>query len=368
MSKGKHTPLFPAYEKEGAKTVDFGGWEMPVQFSSIKEEHYAVRNQAGLFDVSHMGEARVKGPDALALLQRVMTNDVSKLTPDRAQYTLMCNKQGGTVDDLLIYHLAENDYFLVLNAANQEKDIAWIKEHIQPEDDVEVTDVSDDYALLAVQGPVAEGIVQKLADLELSEIRFFRFRQQVKLGNVKGLISRTGYTGEDGFEIYCAAEDAYELWEALLEAGRGEGLVPCGLGARDTLRFEARLPLYGQEITETISPLEAGLGFAVKLDKDTAFTGQKALKKQKEEGLTRKLVGIQMVDKGIPRTDYSVHDQAGNEIGHVTTGTQSPTLGENVGLALVDIEHTNLEQPLWVQVRKKRLKAVVRKTPFYKRM
>ncbi|PSL42352.1 aminomethyltransferase [Salsuginibacillus halophilus] len=367
MSELKETPLFGQHQRDGAKMVDFGGWHMPVSYAGIKEEHRAVREEAGLFDVSHMGEAIVEGKDAEALLQRVMTNDISKLAPEKAQYNLMCTETGGTVDDLLVYQLAENRYFLVLNAANTDKDVAWIQRHIQSDEDVEVNDVSSSYALIALQGPKAEAILNDLTSFDVREIKFFRFKENVDLAGVPALVSRTGYTGEDGFEIYCPAEEAEALWEALLSYGEPLGLQRAGLGARDTLRFEARLPLYGQEITANISPLEAGLGFAVKVKKETPFTGQKALAVEKEAGPARRLVGIEMLDRGIPRYGYDVYDSEGNHVGTVTSGTQSPTLEKNLGLALVDTSVAEKGTSLYVQVRKRRLEAVVTETPFYKR-
>lgn len=360
----KRTPLFPVYARYGAKTVEFGGWEMPVQFSSIKEEHEAVRTRAGLFDVSHMGEITVRGRGSLAFLQKLMTNDVTKLRPGRAQYTLMCDENGGTVDDLLIYYKGEDDYLLVVNAANTEKDFAWLSEHI--DSDVELENISAQTAQLALQGPAAERVLQTLTDVELSALRPFSFVDDVEVAGVKALVSRTGYTGEDGFEIYCQAEDAIALWDAILTAGAEDGVVPCGLGARDTLRFEACLPLYGQELSDTISPLEAGLGFAVKTEKETPFIGQAALKQQKEAGLPRRLVGIEMIDKGIPRHGYRVY-ASGEEVGFVTTGTQSPTLKKNIGLALVKAEVAAIGQEVEVEIRGKRLKATIVPTPFYKR-
>jgi aminomethyltransferase len=360
----KRTPLFDLYKEYGGKIIDFGGWELPVQFSSIMEEHEAVRTRAGLFDVSHMGEITVKGQDALSFLQYVLTNDVSKLIDGGAQYTAMCYENGGTVDDLLVYKKSDGDYLLVVNAANIEKDFDWLKSHLSG--DVELINVSENIAQLALQGPKAEKVLQKLADLDLSEIGFFKFEDNVGLAGFKALVSRTGYTGEDGFEIYCDADDATELWRKILDAGISEGVVPIGLGARDTLRFEARLALYGQELTAEISPLEAGIGFAVKVNKEADFIGKEALKLQKEEGLKRKLVGIEMIEKGIPRTGYEVFKD-GVKIGEVTTGTQSPTLKRNLGLALIDSQFTELGTEVEVQVRKRRLKAQVVKSPFYKR-
>ncbi|MFL0364185.1 glycine cleavage system aminomethyltransferase GcvT [Pseudobacillus sp. 179-B 2D1 NHS] len=364
MGELKRTPLFEWYKQSGAKTIDFGGWELPVQFSSIKEEHEAVRTKAGLFDVSHMGEVTVKGEGALAFLQKMMTNDLSKLQPNQAMYTIMCNEKGGAVDDLLVYMLAEENYLLVVNAANTDKDFAWLKKH--QVGDVQIENVSKDWAQLAIQGPAAEGILQKLVpDLDLGEIRPFKFRQEVRINGVPALVSRTGYTGEDGFEIYSRSEEAPKLWQDLLEAGEEDGLLPCGLGARDTLRFEANLALYGQELAEDISPIEAGLGFAVKTNKDD-FIGLEVLKEQKENDPERKLIGLEMIDRGIPRHGYAVFSGE-EQVGHVTTGTQSPTLKKNIGLALVKAECAVPGEELLVEVRGKKLAAKTVKPPFYKR-
>jgi len=362
MAELKRTPLYDVYKDE-AKMVPFGGWEMPVQFSSIKEEHEAVRTRAGLFDVSHMGEVEISGPDALKLVQRLTTNDAAKLQIGDAQYSLMCYPDGGTVDDLLVYRTGEDSYLLVINAGNIDKDVEWIKNH--REGDVTIKNISAETAQLALQGPLAEQVLQKLTDTDLSEIKFFGFKQDVDLAGVKGLVSRTGYTGEDGFEIYFPAEDAKTLWNHILEAGKEEGVLPCGLGARDTLRFEARLPLYGQELSESITPIEAGLGFAVKPEKGD-FIGCDVLKQQKEEGAPRKLVGIEMIDRGIPRHGYPVF--SGDErIGEVTTGTQSPSLKKNIGLALIRSEYAKVDGTVEVEIRGKKLKAQIVKTPFYKR-
>ncbi|GGF08167.1 aminomethyltransferase [Halobacillus andaensis] len=366
MTDLKRTPLYPEYKKLGAKTIDFGGWDLPVQFSSIKDEHHATRQKAGLFDVSHMGEVLVEGEESLAFLQKMLTNDVSKLKPGKAQYTIMCYENGGTVDDLIVYMLDENKYLLVINAANREKDVDWLKQHIDEE--VNVADVSDEYVQLALQGPNAEAALQSLTDTKLSEIKFFNFAQDVRFKGVEGeaIVSRTGYTGEDGFEVYLPSGSGPVLWQAILEYGEEHGVQPIGLGARDTLRFEANLALYGQELSADITPLEAGLRFAVKLNKEADFIGKEALLRQKEEGLKRKLVGIEMIDKGIPRTGYDVVD-GDKVIGFVTTGTQSPTLGKNIGLALLNTEYTELGTEVSVQIRKKTLKAKVVSTPFYKR-
>lgn len=360
----KRTVLFDSYAEYGGKTIDFGGWELPVQFSSIKTEHEAVRTKAGLFDVSHMGEVLVTGKGALPFLQKMMTNDVSKLKDGQAQYTAMCYENGGTVDDLLIYKRGEDNYLLVVNASNIDKDLKWMHEHAT--EDVQIEDLSSSYALLALQGPVAEEVLQKLTDEPLAEIKFFRFKENVEIGGHNVLVSRTGYTGEDGFEIYGSPEAIVELWPAILKAGESEGLIPAGLGARDTLRFEAGLPLYGQELSKDISPLETGLSFVVKVNKEEDFNGKEALAFQKENGVPRKLVGIEMIDKGIPRTGYKVFIND-TEIGEVTTGTQSPTLKKNIGFALLSTEHTSVGTEVEVEIRNKRLKAVIIATPFYKR-
>lgn len=362
--KLKRTALFDSYKEYGGKTIDFGGWELPVQFSSIKAEHEAVRTKAGLFDVSHMGEVFVSGDGALNFLQKLVTNDVSKLKDGQAQYTAMCYENGGTVDDLLIYKRKDNDYLLVVNASNIEKDVEWMKKHAS--DDVVIDDRSDGFGLVALQGPKAQEVLQKLTSEPLDEIKFFRFKENVDVSGHNVLISRTGYTGEDGFEIYGSPESIVALWPIILKAGEEEGVVPAGLGARDTLRFEAGLPLYGQELSKDISPLEAGLGFVVKVNKEADFIGKEVLSKQKEEGVSRKLVGLEMIDKGIPRTGYKVYvgDQ---EIGEVTTGTQSPTLKKNIGFALLSTEYTEVGTEVEVEVRGKRLKAVLIATPFYKR-
>ncbi|MGE8078097.1 glycine cleavage system aminomethyltransferase GcvT [Peribacillus loiseleuriae] len=365
MTELKRTPLFTIYADYGGKTIDFGGWELPVQFSSIKEEHKAVRTKAGLFDVSHMGEFVVKGEGSTDFLQRMITNDIYKLEVGHAQYAALCYENGGVVDDLIIYKKAEDDYLLVVNAGNIEKDFNWLYDHLIG--DVELTNISKEVALLALQGPAAEKVLQKLAvNTNLSEIDFFTFEENVELNGVLALVSRTGYTGEDGFEMYCKNEDAKTLWKAILEAGKDEGVQPIGLGARDTLRFEAKLPLYGQELSPDISPIEAGIGFAVKVDKEADFIGKSVLSEQKEHGAPRKLVGIEMIERGIPRHGYSVY-YGSDLIGEVTTGTQSPTLQKNVGLALLKKEFTAIGTEVEVEIRSKRVKAVVAKTPFYKR-
>ncbi|MBD7943895.1 MULTISPECIES: glycine cleavage system aminomethyltransferase GcvT [Psychrobacillus] len=360
----KRTPLFDVYSSYGGKTIDFGGWELPVQFSSIKEEHEAVRTKAGLFDVSHMGEVFVKGPNSESYLQSLVTNDISKLVNGQAQYNVMCYKDGGIVDDLLVYKLEDQHYLLVVNAGNIEKDFEWMKQNTI--DGVELDNRSNDYGLLALQGPKAQEILQKLTSQDLTEIKFFRFKDNIDVSGKQVLVSRTGYTGEDGFEIYAASNDMKDLWSSILEAGKEEGLLPCGLGARDTLRFEACLPLYGQELSKDITPLEAGLGFVVKLNKEQDFNGKSVLVEQKENGVPRKSIGIEMIDKGIPRTGYPIFAND-KQIGFVTTGTQSPTLKKNIGLVLIDATFAEIGQEVEVEIRNKRLKAVTIPTPFYKR-
>lgn len=360
----KRTPLFDEYAKYGGKTIDFGGWELPVQFSSIKEEHDAVRNRAGLFDVSHMGEILVEGPAAESYLQKLLSNDISKIAIGQAQYNAMCYETGGVVDDLLVYKLADARYLLCVNASNIDKDFAWMQEHL--EGDVTATNLSDDYAQIALQGPLSEEILQSLTKTDLSAIKYFRFEEQVEVAGYTVLVSRTGYTGEDGFELYGTPDAIVALWNIILDAGKEKGCIPTGLGARDTLRFESCLPLYGQELSKDISPLEAGIGFAVKLQKNPKFIGQEALIAQKEAGLPRKLVGIEMVDKGIPRHGYKVFKD-GVEIGEVTTGTQSPQTKRNIGLALIDSKFAEIGMELEVDIRNKRLKVVIVATPFYKR-
>lgn len=359
----KRTPLFDSYAKYGGKTIDFGGWDLPVQFSSIKAEHEAVRTKAGLFDVSHMGEVFVEGSESLAYLQNLVTNDVSKVVINQTQYTTMCYEDGGVVDDLLIYRLDETRYLLVVNAANIEKDFEWMQK--QAFGDVKLTNRSDEFGQLALQGPLAEEVLQQLTETNLQDIKPFRLQQHVKINGFETLVSRTGYTGEDGFEIYASGEAVVALWDKILEVGEGKGVIPCGLGARDTLRFESCLPLYGQELSSTISPLEAGINFVVKLYKED-FIGKEALLKQKENGLTRKSVGIEMIDKGIPRHGYKLF-KGDEEIGEVTTGTQSPLTKRNIGLALVKSEYAEIGQELEIEIRNRHLKVKTVETPFYKR-
>lgn len=357
MENVKRTPVYESYAKYDATVVPYAGWEMPVEFIGLVPEHHKVRQDAGIFDVSHMGEITVKGKDALKFVNYLVTNDVTKLVDNQVQYTFMCDENGGVVDDYLVYRFKEDDILLVVNAANSDKDFAWIKERVG-DFDVEVENISDQTGQVAVQGPKAEEYLQKMTDFDLSQIKFFHAQRDVKIGGINSMVSRTGYTGEDGFEIYTDAEDVAKLFEMIADAG----VQPIGLGARDTLRFEAGLPLYGQEMSSEINPLEAGFGFFVKLNKESDFIGKDALIKQKEEGLTRKIVGFEMA-KGSPREGYEVY-KGDKKIGHVTTGYISPTLGKAIGNALVDINETELGNTFEIAVRKKKLPATVIKRQF----
>ncbi|KAI7262143.1 hypothetical protein KC345_g9528 [Hortaea werneckii] len=367
MESLKRTPFYDLYSAYAeSRCIDFGGWELPVQFTGIVKEHEAVRQQAGLFDVSHMGEFMVAGSGAEAFLQQMTTNDVSRLADGAAQYTLMLYPGGGVVDDLLVYRLGEERYMLVVNASNIDKDFQWLQEHLTAEfSGVSLKNVSDETLLLALQGPLAETILAEVTPAPISELKPFHFIEHAEVCGVSVLLSRTGYTGEDGFELYAPLDTAAALWNGLLAAGAPHGLTPAGLGARDTLRFEAKLPLYGQELSADITPLEAGVQFFVKLDK-ADFIGRDALLKQKEAGLPRRLVGLEMIDRGIPRSHYPVYAD-GVKIGEVTTGTQSPTLKRNLGLALIDAAYTEIGTEVYVEIRGKQLKAAVIKAPFYKK-
>lgn len=352
----KRTTLYERHLKCGGKMVDFAGYELPIQYNSIIDEHNAVRNAAGLFDVSHMGEIEVKGKEAFNYLQHVLTNNIGKLQKNKAIYTMMCYEDGGIVDDLLAYKFDEDHYFLVVNASNKDKDYKWLLDN-KSNFNVEVNDISETIGEVAFQGPKAQEVLQKLVDEDLNEIKFFSFKQDIYVAGVKAVVSRTGYTGEDGFEIYSDTEGIKKIWDKILEAGKDLGVKPAGLGCRDTLRFEANLPLYGNELSKDITPLEAGYGFAVKLDKEE-FIGEETLKKQKAEGLTRKIVGFEMKDRGVPRHGYEVRSGE-NKIGFVTTGYFSPTLKENIGLAMVDIKFSNIGDEFDIMVRNKPLKAEV---------
>ena len=364
MENLKKTPLYNTYSEYGGKIIEFGGWAMPVQFEGIISEHEAVRGAAGLFDVSHMGEVEIKGAEAFAFVQNLVTNDVSVLNNNQILYTLMCYTNGGVVDDLLVYKVSGEHFYLVINAGNIDKDFQWMLDNKQLYN-VEITNISGVVAELAIQGPKAQKILQEITDIDLNEIKFFYFKSDVLIDGVKCIVSRTGYTGEDGFEIYCSRSEIEKLWHKLLDIGKKDGLAPAGLGSRDTLRFEACLPLYGNEISQDVTPLEAGLGFFVKLQKNN-FIGKEALLKQKEEGLKRKLVGFEMMERGIPRHGYEVR-VLGEKIGVVTTGYLAPTLKKNIGLALIDSKYCELRTEIEIVIRGKSLKAKVISKKFYKK-
>ena len=358
------TPLHARHVSLGARMVPFGGWEMPVQYSGITEEHLAVRQAAGLFDVSHMGEIELAGADALAAVQRISTNDASRIEVGQAQYSVLATEQGTFVDDLLVYRLADSHYLLVVNASNIAKDYAWICEHIQGVGDAVAVNTSSRYALLAVQGPQALGVVQSLTDVDLSGIGYYRF-ENGEVANVRATISRTGYTGEDGFEIFVAPQVADRLWGALASAGAAVGLRPAGLGARDTLRLEAAMRLSGQDVDETTTVLEAGLGWVVGWDKPD-FIGREALLRQRETGVARKLVGFEMTGRGIARHGYQVYVD-GAPAGVVTSGTRTPYLAKAVGLAYVPVDVAKAGTELSVEIRGRQVPARVVTLPFYKR-
>ncbi|MGE4589270.1 MAG: glycine cleavage system aminomethyltransferase GcvT [Acidaminococcaceae bacterium] len=362
--EGKKTPLYDTHIKYGGKIVEFGGWLLPVQYSGIIEEHKAVRTKAGLFDVSHMGEIWAEGKGAFAFLQNLVTNDLAGMQDGQIRYSPMCYKDGGTVDDLLVYKYSEELYLIVVNAANIEKDWNWMRENAAGFA-VALTNKSDETAQLALQGPLAVAILSKLTDAPVSEIQYYHFLPEVMVAGKKTMVSRTGYTGEDGYEIYCAPADAAELWEAIMAAGKDEGVLPTGLGCRDTLRFESCLPLYGHELSAEISPLMAGLGRFVKLDKE-AFNGLEALKEQKAAGLAKKVMGVEVTGRGIARAGYPVKAD-GKVIGSVTTGSPAPTLGKNMALVLIDAAYAAIGREIAVEVRGKDISAVIVAKPFYKR-
>ncbi len=360
----KKTPLYEEHVKLGGNVVDYAGWYLPIQYEGLVQEHEAVRNKVGLFDVSHMGEITVKGKDALAFVDYLMTNDISQIVDNQIIYTFMCQPDGGVVDDLLVYRFSEDDFYLVVNASNSDKDYKWISDH-KGDFDVELENISDTVGEVAIQGPLAQKVLQKLTKTDLDKITFFTLDRNVDVNGVDCMVSRTGYTGEDGFEIYTTNEGIVKVWNDLLEAGKEEGIVPTGLGCRDTLRFEASLPLYGHEISETITPLEGGFKYFVKLDKESDFIGKEALNKQWSEGLKRKLAGFEMIGRGIPREGYEIQKD-GKKIGHVTTGYMSPTLKKNIGNALIETEFTELGTEIDIMIRNKPVKAKVISKKFLK--
>ena len=358
----KRTPLYGAHRRAGAKMVEFAGWEMPVQYSGVIDEHVAVRTRAGLFDVSHMGEIVIRGPAALDLCQKISANDVSRIKLEQAQYNLLMNEKGGIVDDVIFYKIEPDHFLICVNASNSDKDFAWIEKHA--EGNIELENASSRYAQLALQGPLAEKILQSVTALRLDEIKpfFFSFGE---VSSIRCLVARTGYTGEDGFELYCDAGEAERLWNALLESGTPMGLKPAGLGARDTLRLEKAYPLYGHELDDTTTPLEAGLEWVVKLAKGP-FVGREILLTQKQEGIRRKLVGLELLDPGIARSEYAVF-RNGTPIGRVTSGTKSPTLGKAIALAYVAIDEARPGNAIDVDIRGRKARAKIVPLPFYRR-
>lgn len=364
MSELLKTPLHDWHVDHGARMVDFAGWHMPVQFAGVVEEHQAVRERAGLFDVSHMGEIRLRGADALDNVQRLTVNDASRLEIGRAQYTAMVNERGGIIDDLLVYRTGEEDYLLVVNAGTTPKDFAWIERHVSG--DVELVDESSRWAQLALQGPAAERVLGRVLEgIDLASIRYYGFVQE-EIGGRPAIVSRTGYTGEDGFEVYLASELASGLADRILEAGESEGVQPIGLGARDTLRLEAGMLLYGNDMDEDRTPVEAGLRWIVKPDKGE-FIGRDVLAAQMQRGTEERLVGFRMIGRGIPRHGYPVLDAAGEPAGVLTSGTFSPTLKEGIGLGYVRSDLAGEGTELQIEIRGRGIAARTARTPFYRR-
>lgn len=362
ISELKHIALENKHIALGAKMVPFAGYNMPVSYAGLNEEHLTVRNGVGVFDVSHMGEFRLRGEKALDLIQRVTSNDASKLIDGKVQYSCLPNETGGIVDDLLVYRHKADEYYLVVNASNIEKDWNWISKFNT--EGVEMLDMSEGMSLLAVQGPKAILALQKLTEVNLSSLEYYSFTVGKFAGFDDIIISNTGYTGAGGFEIYFPNELAEKMWDAIFAAGAEFGIKPIGLGARDTLRLEMGFCLYGNDIDDTTSPIEAGLGWITKFTKE--FTNSKALLEQKEKGVARKLVGFEMIDRGIPRHDYPIADETGKIIGKVTSGTQSPSLSKAIGMGYVPVEFSKLDSEIYVVIREKLIKAKVVKMPFYK--
>jgi len=356
----RHTPLYEAHRALGARMVDFAGWDMPVQYTGIIDEHRTVRSAVGLFDISHMGELEVRGPDALAAVQRLCTNDASGLHDGQVQYAALCYPEGGIVDDLTVYRLAADHYMLVVNASNIDKDWAWVTSHSTGR--AEWKNVSDETALLAVQGPKAEALVARLADRDVTGIAYYHFGRGAVAG-VPAIISRTGYTGEDGFELYVAAGGAERLWAALIDAGRADGIQPIGLGARDTLRLEMKYALYGNDIDQTTNPLEAGLGWVVKPAKGE-FIGREAIEALRARGIVRKLVGFEMVERAVPRHGYRLMS-GGAPVGVVTSGSFGPSVERSIGIGYVPSALAGAGSALAVEIRGTAHAARVVKTPFY---
>lgn len=359
----KNTALTDTHIALGAKMVPFAGYNMPVQYEGVNAEHETVRNSVGVFDVSHMGEFLLTGERALELIQKVTTNDASVMTVGRAQYSCMPNGKGGIVDDLIIYRMKEDQYLLVVNASNIEKDWSWISSHNDM--GVDMKNLSDEYSLLAIQGPKAVEAMQALTTVDLASIAYYHFEVGPFAGIENVIISATGYTGSGGFEIYCKNSEVEQVWNKVFEAGASFGIKPIGLAARDTLRLDMGFCLYGNDIDDTTSPLEAGLGWITKFTKD--FVDADRLQQQKEAGVTRKLVAFEMIDRGIPRHDYPIVNAAGETIGKVTSGTMSPSMKIGIGLGYVTVDHAKLESEIFISIRDKGVKAKVVKLPFYKK-
>ena len=360
----KTTPLNSRHRALGARLVDFSGWEMPVEYSGLSKEHLAVRKSAGLFDVSHMGEIEIAGNDALAALQKISTNDAARLEMGDAQYSALLTEHGTVVDDVLVYKLADGHYMLVVNAGNIAKDFAWIRQHISGVGDAVAVNTSSRYALIAVQGPLAEQVVQTLTEVELHTIGYYTFATG-EVSGVRATISRTGYTGEDGFELFIPPQSAPSVWDALQRAGASDGLLPAGLGARDTLRLEAGMRLCGQDMDDTTTLIEAGLGWIVGWDKQD-FIGKASLVRQRDDGLTKKLIGFALDDRGIARHGYGVY-VGDDQIGTVTSGTQTPFLNKAIGMAYVPVKYAKVDSALSIDIRGRRVAAHVVKMPFYNR-
>jgi aminomethyltransferase len=364
MDTLRRTPLFERHQALGARMVDFGGWEMPVQYSGIVEEHKAVRTNVGLFDVSHMGEFSIRGPRLIPFLDYLCANDATRLEVGRAQYSMLLNPQGGTIDDIIVYRLSEDEALMVVNSSNIEKDWAHVSSVAADWDGVTVENLSNQYGLLAVQGPKAEALVNELADVDVSTLPYYGVTR-AKIGPHDVIVARTGYTGEDGFEIFIQWDDAPDLWDRLMDAGAAHGLRPAGLGARDTLRLEASMPLYGHELNEEISPIEAGLGFFVAKEGD--YIGAARQRELRQRGPDRKLVMLRLLDRGIAREGYEVVTEHGTPIGQVTSGSQAPYLGYAIAQALVDAAHAQVGDTVYISLRGRRIPAEIVKRPFYKR-
>lgn len=358
----KKTPLNQDHYDLGATMVDFGGWDMPVQYTGILDEHKAVREKCGLFDVSHMGEIWINGKDSTAFINYLVSSDISPMVSGQIKYGVLMMPTGKAVDDLLVYKYTDTKYLLVVNASNTDKDHKWILEQ-KESFDVEIDNQSANLGEIAIQGPLAVSILQKLTETNLDGIKYYYY-QEGKVDGIDAIISRTGYTGEDGFEVYVASDKTSQVWNAILKAG-GENIIPCGLGARDTLRFEAKMPLYGHELSDKISPLETGLGKFVELDTKGDFIGKEALAKEKAEGRKRKIVGIEMVGRGVARDHFPLKKD-GVLVGEITSGSYAPTLGKNLGLAIVPVE-LKIDDIVTVEIRGKDIEAKIVKTPFYKR-